>query len=141
MSAVTISLEREAIDWGQLTQLYQTVGLVAGRGRAGDGDGIRAAFTASSRVATAWQQRRLVGAGRVLTDFLCYATVFDLGVLPDCQHQGIGRTLLEHLLAGLDGCCIHLTSTFGNEPFYARLGFRRHRTAMARYPSPSPYLE
>ena len=35
----------------------------------------------------------------------------------------------------------YLTSTFGNENFYRDLGFRKHKTAFALYPSDSPYLE
>jgi predicted N-acetyltransferase YhbS len=36
---------------------------------------------------------------------------------------------------------IHLTSTFGNEEFYKKLGFKKHKTAYAKYPFQSKYLE
>ena len=36
---------------------------------------------------------------------------------------------------------IHLTSTFGNEDFYKKLGFKKHKTAYSKYPFPSKYIE
>jgi len=38
------------------------------------------------------------------------------------------------LLKGEEHMPIHLTSTFGNEDFYKKLGFKKHKTAYAKYP-------
>ena len=96
----------------------------------------------SHAVVTAWHGSEIVGIGRVVSDGVYYATIFDVAVHPAVQGQGIGRSLMEALKASLPpGVRIHLTSTFGNEGFYARLGYARHRTAMAKYPDmSSPYL-
>jgi len=129
------------IDWTMLTELYGKVGLVAGRGKSGDTVAIRQAFQASGKVVTAWQNRELVGVGRMLTDGVCYASIFDVGILPAYQKQGIGKGIMVELMKGHEQLCLHLTSTFGNEKFYSRLGFRPHKTAMAKYPHESEYLE
>ncbi len=131
----------EHLDWEQVFDLYAEVGLVAGHGKTRDARAIRAAFSASTRVVSAWSAQHLVGAARLLSDGVCYGAIFDVGVRATWRRRGVGRRLMEELTAGLDHLCLHLTSTFGNEPFYAGLGFRRHRTAMARYPGPSEYLE
>jgi len=70
-----------------------------------------------------------------MSDGTCYSTIFDVGVLPEFQKSGIGKGLMQQLLAGLEHTCVHLTSTFGNETFYEKLGFKHHKTAMAKYPS------
>ena len=58
--------------------------------------------------------------------------------------MGVGQKVVQALISKAPHTCIHLTSTFGNEPFYERIGFRKHKTAMAIYPEQmknSPYLE
>ena len=131
----------ESVDWVQLLALYREVGLVAGLGKKGDLPAIRRAFEASAKVVTAWLGDRLVGAGRLLSDGVCYGAIFDVGVVPEYQGQGVGKRVMTELLRGNEHLCIHLTSTFGNEPFYRKLKFKKHKTAMALYPFESSYLE
>jgi len=129
------------IDWQMLTELYGQVGLVANHGKKKESNIIREAFLSSNKVITAWSNEILIGAGRMLTDNICYGSIFDVGVLPSFQKQGIGNGIVTELLKGNEHLCIHLTSTFGNEQFYKNLGFQRHKTAMAKYPYASEYLE
>lgn len=109
-----------------------------------DADQLREAFTHSYRVVTCWNGEELCGVGRIISDGVYYAIIYDVAVHPECQRQGIGRLLMEELEQSVPGLRIYLTANFGNEPFYERLGYRRHRTALAKYPPPfeaSPYLE
>ena len=129
------------IDWNMLTELYGEVGLVANHGKKKESNIVREAFQASHKVVTAWSKDKLIGAGRMLTDGICYGSIFDVGVLPSFQKQGIGRGIITEILKGNEHLCIHLTSTFGNEQFYKNLGFARHKTAMAKYPYATEYLE
>ncbi|MDP2854062.1 MAG: GNAT family N-acetyltransferase [Smithellaceae bacterium] len=129
------------IDWNMLTELYGEVGLVANHGKKKESNIIREAFQASHKVVTAWSKDKLIGAGRMLTDGICYGSIFDVGVLPSFQKQGIGKGIITEILKGNEHLCIHLTSTFGNEQFYKHLGFSHHKTAMAKYPYASEYLE
>jgi len=49
-----------------------------------------------------------------------------IGVLPECQHQGVGSELIQSLLfeAGATGKTVFLeTSTLTNLPWYKKLGF------------------
>lgn len=126
------------IDWTMLVELYGQVGLAVGHK---DIETIRKAFQASSKVVTAWHDQQLVGAGRMITDNVCYASIFDVGVLPAFQKLGIGKCIMIELMKGKEQLGLLLTSTFGNEEFYRKLGFRRHKTAMAKYPHDSHYLE
>ncbi|MDR3543139.1 MAG: GNAT family N-acetyltransferase [Desulfosporosinus sp.] len=130
----------DCINWRQLFHLYDTVGLVAGYGKKKDHDKIRDAFRQSYKVVTVWNNSNLIGAARMLSDGICYGMIFDVGVVPEYQKLGIGKGLMAELLKDNDHLCIHLTSTFGNEEFYKKLGFKRHKTAFAKYPFESDYL-
>jgi len=138
---ITYRTGTAGIDWQTLTDIYCKVGLVGGLGEAGDRDGIRRAFEGSWRVVTAWDGDRLVGACRMLSDGVCDAMLFDLGVAEDCRHRGIGMGIMRKLLEGCDGFYVYLTARFGVEALYKQLGFKKHRNAYARYPVESEYLE
>lgn len=120
-------------------QIYREAGL----GHK-DAAQLRAALVQSHRVVTCWNGEELCGIGRLISDGVYYASIFDVAVQPAYQRQGVGRLLMRELEQAVPGLRIYLTATFGNEPFYERLGYRRHRTAMAKYPPPfeaSAYLE
>jgi predicted N-acetyltransferase YhbS len=52
-------------------------------------------------------------------------------VTPTLQQRGIGRAMTTLLLNDLAGIKVLLTASFGKEEFYRKLGFRRHKTALA----------
>ncbi len=107
-------------------------------------DSINQAFKASFAVVTAWSDERVVGCGRMISDGQMYSGIFDVVIDPEFQKQGLGRQIMERLIQKAPHTCIHLTSTFGNEEFYQKIGFKFHKTALALYPgkmSESPYLE
>lgn len=131
----------DGIDWEALGDLYEEVGLVAQFGKKRDVGVIKDAFQNSWKVVTAWKEGELVGAGRLISDGLCYGTVYDVGVLQACRGAGVGKGIMEALLKGNEHLFIYLTSTFGNEAFYKKLGFKKHKTAYAKYPHVSEYLE
>jgi histone acetyltransferase (RNA polymerase elongator complex component) len=55
--------------------------------------------------------------------------------------KGFGKRIMKELMARAPGSRFYLTSTFGSEDFYRKLGFKKHKTAFALYPSESPYFE
>ena len=131
----------DVIDWDSLIQLYFETDGVIGLARKGDHAKIKRAFLQSYRVVTAWKGNRIVGAGRMISDGECYGWIHDMAVLPDLQKQGIGRGIVEGLLDGNERLLIGLTSSFVAVDFYRRLGFKKHKTAHAKYPGESTYLE
>ena len=131
----------DVIDWDSLLQLYFETDGVIGLGKAKNLAKIKEAFLSSYRIVTAWDQDEIIGAGRLISDGVCYGWIHDMAVLPDCQKTGVGRGIMEELLDGNESLLIGLTSAFGAEEFYHKLGFKKHKTAMAKYPGESIYLE
>lgn len=131
----------ECIDWTQLVELYAQTELVGGLGIKRDMEGIKKAFLNSSKVITAWDGAHLSGAGRMLTDGVVYAYILDIAVLPGYRRQGIATAIVKELLVNTENISVHLTSRFGVEDLYRKLGFKRHKNAFAKYPHESPYLE
>lgn len=141
ITMVSYKTGTECVDWPQLYHLYSHVELVDSLGKRSEFNKIKSAFINSLKVVTAWKADKLVGAGRLISDGICYGTIFDLGVLPEYQKQGIGKGMMNELLRNNEHLYVYLTSTFGNEEFYREFGFKPHKTAFLKYPFESEYLE
>lgn len=115
------------IDWHELAALY----LVAPLTRK-EPDDLRKAFANSMFRRFAFEDGKLVAAGRVLADGVDVAYLCDVALLPSHQGQGLGKQIVGELLDLARGHKkIFLYSVPGKEGFYAGLGFRRMSTAMA----------
>ena len=126
----------EALDWDDLEALYRAAPL--GRKSAAD---LRIAFGNSRHACLAYDDGRLVAAGRALADGVDFAYLCDVAVLPSHQGSGLGKEVVSRLLACVAGHPkILLYSVPGKEGFYKRFGFKRMRTAMAIFRDPAAAL-
>jgi N-acetylglutamate synthase-like GNAT family acetyltransferase len=87
--------------------------------------GLRRMLHGSEAVVSAWQEGRLVGFGRATSDGCYRAVLWDVVVARDHEGQGLGRRLVEALLAaapvaGAERVYLMTTTSRG---FYERLGF------------------
>jgi GNAT superfamily N-acetyltransferase len=82
---------------------------------------IAAALTRTTNI-TAWDDERLVGCVRLLSDGYLFSTVPEILVDPAYQGQGIGRELMERAYM-LAPSSIFLGTQAGNEDFFERLGY------------------
>jgi GNAT superfamily N-acetyltransferase len=81
----------------------------------------------NSIVRLAYADGIIIGMVRAITDGARCAAVFDLAVLPKFRRQGVGRQLMQSLIAALPRMFIILTCPHGREAFYAKLGFEPTR--------------
>lgn len=91
------------------------------------------AFAASHACVFAWREGELVGCARAVSDGVYYATIFDVCVLPEHQGKGVGRAIVEAMVARLPFEKVFLTAVPGKEGFYAKFGFMKHNHAMGCY--------
>ncbi|ALF10720.1 GNAT family N-acetyltransferase [Parageobacillus thermoglucosidasius] len=118
-------------NWREMKDVYESVGWTKHTEEV-----IQRVFQASNVIALAFYDGRIVGFGRALSDGVFNAAVYDVVVHRDFQKRGIGKAIVEDLLAQLSHVsCVHLIATTGNEPFYQQTGFKKMKTAMGRYRS------
>lgn len=93
---------------------------------------LREVFGNSRFVCFAYDDGRLVGAGRALADGRDCSYLCDIAVHPDTQGTGLGREIVQRLVDRSRGHKkIILYAVPGKEAFYAKFGFKRMTTAMA----------
>ncbi|HMR48964.1 MAG TPA: GNAT family N-acetyltransferase [Arachnia sp.] len=118
-----VVLEKEIPSREELIRLYDSVGWSA---YTADPDLLEAAMAASLRVVTARIDGRLVGLARVVGDGLTIAYLQDVLVDPSHHRSGIGRLLMEEVLAPFASARqkVLLTDTEpAQRAFYEALGF------------------
>jgi ribosomal protein S18 acetylase RimI-like enzyme len=134
---VTWSHSLDGIDWHELEALYRAAPL--GEKNAAD---LKTVFSNSRFHCFAWEQGRLVGAGRALADGADCSYLCDVAVLPSHQGAGVGKQIVAKLVAMSAGHKkIILYSVPEREPFYRTFGFRRMRTAMAIFENQAQAIE
>lgn len=84
------------------------------------------AVSNSQFTVSAYDNNRLVGFGRIVTDGILHAMIYEMIIHPDYQRKGIGAKILKLLL----GKCkennirdIQLFCAKGKQPFYEKYGF------------------
>ncbi|TWT25940.1 GNAT family N-acetyltransferase [Planomicrobium sp. CPCC 101110] len=100
-------------------------------------DDFRKMCTQSWFVVYAYDQSRLVGMGRIISDGVISAIICGLGVAPTHQQLGIGKQLMEQLIEKCltSGINPQLMCVESLEPYYESLGFRKFAIGMAWDPS------
>jgi ribosomal protein S18 acetylase RimI-like enzyme len=110
---------------GQLRQLQQLLHAHSFWAQGRSAVQLRRMLAGSQAVVSAWQGSRLVGFGRASSDGVYRAVLWDVVVAGDAQGQGLGRRLVEALLASpvlAQVERVYLMTTNG-AGFYRQLGF------------------
>lgn len=124
---LTWSNSTDGLAWAELEQLYRLAPL--GNKSAAH---LQTVFGNSRYKWFVRDSGQLVAAGRALADGADCAYLCDIAVLPSHQGTGLGKAVVSRLVDDAAGHKkIILYAVPGKEPFYARLGFLRLRTAMA----------
>lgn len=126
-----------SVDWNELSALYRAAQLE----EKSPADLARA-FSNSMFKFFVYDSGRLVGVGRALADGVDCSYICDVAVLPTHQGNGLGKTIVEKLVALSAGHRkIILYAVPGKESFYRKLGFLRMTTAMAIFQNQPLALE
>jgi len=102
---------REAVGWGRLNEQIAVRGLA------------NALFTVC-----AIREDRVIGCGRVIGDGGLYFYLQDIIVMPAFQGKGLGKRIMQPILAYLDhharpGSFVGLMAASGVTEFYSQFGF------------------
>ena len=92
----------------------------------GNKNRIKSMFDNSNLIISAWDQDKLVGLCRALTDFSYCCYLSDLAVDMDYQRQGIGKTMIDLVKKEIsDEVALILLSAPSSMSFYPKVGFRK----------------
>jgi ribosomal protein S18 acetylase RimI-like enzyme len=88
------------------------------------------AISHSNPVITAWDGEALIGFARATSDGVYRATIWDVVVNPDYQGAGIGRKLVQTILAHPHVNRVERVylMTTNQQKFYERIGFEENRS-------------
>jgi ribosomal protein S18 acetylase RimI-like enzyme len=131
----------EAVDWERLSVVFQHAPL-----GSRDPAKLLEVFQNSPIRCFVWDAEVLIGAGRAITDGVRYSVIFDVVLLPEYQGRGIGKQIMNFLADKSKAPAVLLYAMPGKEGFYSKLGYRKMKTAMAKFPNPeaqqkSGYIE
>ncbi len=90
--------EKKDLPVEQLHYLFEAVGWSSGEPEPEILRNFNKPFINSSLVISAWENEKLIGAVRVLSDLMFRSVIFDLLVAPEYQGQGIGKELVRRCL-------------------------------------------
>lgn len=118
-SAITFS-DKKNLDPAKLVRLYQQAPWAKGRTLEDAHEMLRHTDVAVN----AWDGDRLIGFGRVLTDYIYRATIWDVIVDKTYQRQGIGANIVRRILNHPRLKKVELFWLCTRMPgFYEKLGF------------------
>ncbi|MGE5621119.1 MAG: GNAT family N-acetyltransferase [archaeon] len=101
----------------------------------------RKAFQNSFSVVFVFDNDKMIGFGRAISDGAYQAAVYDVVVLPEFQGKGIGRLIMDRILKKVSHCNVILYASPGKEGFYLKQGFSAMKTGMALFLNPAKMKE
>ena len=132
MSKARLCTDIERVDWLALADVFERAPL----GKR-DPATLALSFKNSQVRCFVYADNKIIGAGRALSDGALWTVVFDVVLLPDYQGLGLGRALMDSLIAQGGAFNVMLYAAPGKQPFYAKQDFRLMTTAMARFRDPA----
>lgn len=117
------------INWHELSALLTQAGLNGDTPQRN-----RQAFESSFKVVFLFNAaNELLGAGRLISDGVRQAAVYDIAVKPQNQGQGLGKVIMQTLLKDMESFTVLLFANSGKELFYEKFGFKHGKTCMMRH--------
>ncbi|MEG0774745.1 GNAT family N-acetyltransferase [Clostridium sp.] len=116
------------IDWSYITEILKNAGMAYF-----DSEIHIKAFENSYTVLFVFDDDKLIGFGRAISDGAYQGCIYDVAVIPEYQGKGIGKVIVEGILKTIPQCNVLLYAAPGKELFYEKLGFRKMKTGMALF--------
>ena len=133
---ITLAYSTDSVNWTELAEVYRLAPL-----GTYDPKRLQRAYEKSQICCFVYYGAQLIAAGRALSDGEYFAFICDIVVLPEFQRQGIGTRIMNAMSERLAAEKVLLACVIGQEGFYRKLGFLRHKSVMALYPNAEWYKE
>ncbi|WP_346930717.1 GNAT family N-acetyltransferase [Clostridium sp.] len=127
---MNIKIEKDCtnVEWSLIPEILE----LGGMGYF-DEETHKKAFENSYSTIFVYDNDKLIGFGRALSDGVYQGAIYDVAVLPQYQGKGIGKLIVSTILESISGCNVILYAAKGKEGFYGSLNFRKMKTGMALF--------
>lgn len=119
------------IPWERVPTLLETVGM-----SHTTPERHRQSFEVSYSVIFVFDNKELIGIGRMISDGVRQSALYDIAVDPAYQGLKIGQEIVKRLMSTTPDCNFILYASPGKEGFYKKLNFKKMRTGMALFSNP-----
>ncbi|MBZ9637584.1 GNAT family N-acetyltransferase [Clostridium sp. FP1] len=116
------------INWDNVSEILKKVEMAYFEGEVH-----KKAFENSHTVVFAFDDNKLIGFGRAISDGTYQAAIYDIAVLPEYQGKKVGATIVNSILKCIPQCNFILYASPDKENFYEKLNFRKMKTGMALF--------
>lgn len=118
----------ENINWSKVSELLSYFGL-----SDLDAETQQKVFERSYAVVFLFDDEELIGFGRVISDGICQAAIYNIALDERYQGKGLGKKIIDELIEQVKQCNIILYTHPKTIEFYEKLGFSKMKTGMAMY--------
>jgi ribosomal protein S18 acetylase RimI-like enzyme len=119
----------------QLHRLFTLVGWADGSETSDMLNHFNIPFINSTLVISAWENNRLVGAVRVLSDKIIRSIIYDLVIDPEFQNKGLGKELVKRCIEHFPDSEWLVQTTEKIFGYYEKIGFRINNDVFLTIPS------
>jgi aralkylamine N-acetyltransferase len=129
---ISIEYGTENIDWVALCEIFRLAPL-----GTREPEKLRKAAENSHTVCSAYDNGKIIGFGRAISDKHYQSAIYDVVVLPEYQNRGVGKSIMKSLLEKLPKSGpVLIFVTPGKQDFYRNFGFGNLKTGMGLFPNP-----
>ncbi len=125
---IIIKKDCSNIDWKEVKNIIKTVGM-----SCVDEEIHKKSFENSYTVVFIFDEEKLIGFGRAISDGFRQSAIYDVAILPEYQGLGIGKLIIENIVNNTPTCNFILYASPGKEGFYESLGFSKLKTGMGLF--------
>lgn len=118
----------DSVDWSRVSEILSHFGLSQLNAATQE-----KVFQNSYAVVFVYDQEKLIGCGRALSDGVCQAAIYNIALDETYHGQGLGKEIINRLVDQVRQCNIILYTHPNTVSLYEHLGFRRMKTGMAMY--------
>lgn len=119
----------------QLHHLFMLVGWCVGPETLDMQKNFNLPFINSTLAVSAWNNERLIGAVRVLSDKVIRSIIYDLLVDPEYQNKGVGSELVRRSIEQYPHTEWLVQTAANTAAYYEKLGFKRINEVFLHIPS------
>lgn len=121
--SLSIKTSKEHVDYQAVADILKRAGL-----SNYDAETEKKIFENSYAVAFVYDDDKVVGCGRALSDGVCQAAIYNIALDEAYRGSQWGRAIIESLLEQVKGCTVILYTHPQTLAMYEKFGFRRQKT-------------